>query len=74
MQNQLTNISCITSLAIIFISAAILQTQFYWIIGVAGILVIFAIRNWHGEVSRKTELFMTLLSWLFTIITIGTLI
>jgi len=74
MQNQLTNISCITSLFVIFIVAALFQAHFYWIAGVVGILVIFTIRNWMGEVSKKTELIMALLGWFCTIITIAILI
>jgi len=70
MQHQLTNVSCISSLAIIFVAAAILQTQFYWIFGVIGILAIFAVRNWLGEVSKRSELYMALLSWIITIVTI----
>jgi hypothetical protein len=43
-------------------------------IGVAGILAVFAVRNWLGEITRKTDLIMSVLSWIFTIITIGVLI
>jgi hypothetical protein len=70
MQIQHTNISCITGLFIIFAVAAFVHNHFRWIAGVVGILVVFGIRNWLGEVSKKTEWLLTLLSWFITIATI----
>jgi hypothetical protein len=70
MQNQLTNISCIAGLFTIFIIAAIYQAHFWWVAGVIAVLLIFAIRNWLGEVSRKTEIVMSVSSWCCTSITV----
>jgi hypothetical protein len=70
MQNQLTNISCIAGLIIIFIVAAIYQTHFRWVAGVVALLLIFVLRNWLGEITRKTELIMTVSSWCCILITI----
>jgi hypothetical protein len=70
MQNQMTNISCIAGLIIIFIVAAIYQTHFRWVAGVVALLLIFVLRNWLGEITRKTEIIMAVSGWCCTLITI----
>jgi len=70
MQNQWTNISCIAGLFTIFMIAAIFQTPFWWVAGVIALLLILALRNWLGEVSRKTEIVMTVSSWCCTSLTV----
>jgi len=70
MQNQMTNISCIAGLIIIFVMAAFFQTHFRWVAGVVVLLLIFIIRSQLGEITRKTELIMTVSSWCCILITI----
>jgi hypothetical protein len=70
MQNQWTNSSCIAGLIIIFAIAAIYQTHFKWVAGVVALLLILIIRNWLGEITRKTEIIMTVSSWCCILITI----
>jgi len=50
--------------------AAILQTPFWWVAGVIALLLILALRNWLGEVSRKIEIVMAVSSWCCTLITV----
>jgi hypothetical protein len=70
MQKQWTNIACITGLLTIFIIAAICPANFTWVAGVVVMLLIFTIRNWLGEVSRKTEIVMAVSSGFCTLITV----
>jgi hypothetical protein len=70
MQNQMTNISCIAGLIIIFVIAAINQGHFRWVAGILALLLLLIIRIWLGEITRKTEIILTVSSWCCTLITI----
>jgi hypothetical protein len=70
MQKHLTHISCLSGLAIIFIVAAIRQSSFEWVVGVAVLLIILIIRNLLGEVTQKTEFRLTTITWLSVIATL----
>jgi len=70
MQNQWTNISCIAGLITIFVVAAFYQAHFKWVAGIVALLMILIIRNWLGEITRKTEIIMTVSSWCCILITI----
>jgi len=70
MQNQMTNISCIAGLITIFVVAAFYQAHFRWVAGIVALLLILIIRNWLGEITRKTEIIMTVSSWCCILITI----
>ncbi len=69
MQNQLTNISCIIGLVIIFVLAAIFQSHFRWLASVAALLIILIIRSFMIEVSQKTEKILTAISLSIVLIT-----
>jgi hypothetical protein len=70
MQNQMTNITGIAGLALIFILAAVHQSNFRWVAGVFAIQIILIIRNLLGEVTHKTEIIMMLAGFCFTLLTI----
>jgi len=70
MQNQLTNIAGIAGLALIFILAAVHQSNFRWVVGVFVIQIILIIRNLLGEISVKMELIMMLAGCCTTLLTI----
>jgi len=70
MQKQLTNISCIASLLIIFIVAAIHQNHFSWVAGIIALLILLTVRNFLGEVALSTEIRLTVISWGFLIATL----
>jgi ABC-type iron transport system FetAB permease component len=74
MQNPLTDISCIAGLIIIFILAGIFQANFFWIAGVIILLMILVASHWLGELSRRTNMILALLSWVCTISTVAYLI
>jgi hypothetical protein len=74
MQNPLTDSSCIAGLIIIFILAGIFQANFAWIAGVIVLLLILVVSNYLGEMSRRTNIKLTLLSWFCTISTVAYLI
>jgi len=74
MQNPLTDSSCIAGLLIIFILAAILQANFAWIAGVVFLLMILIASNWMGELTRRTNIILALLSWFCIISTVAYLI
>jgi len=70
MQNQMTNITGIAGLALIFILAAVHQSHFRWVVGVFAIQIILIIRNLLGEVTQKTEIIMMLAGFCSTMLTI----
>ena len=69
MQGQLTNISCVMGLFIIFLMAAYLNSNYLWIAGIFVLLVILIVRNVLGEVSLKTDLLLSVLSWVCILLT-----
>lgn len=69
MQGQLTNISCLMGLLIIFLMAAYLNGNYSWIASIFVLLVILIIRNILGEISRKTDLSLSVLSWICILLT-----
>jgi hypothetical protein len=71
MQNPLTDYSCLAGLFVTFILAAILQANFTWIAGVAFLLMILITSNWMGELSRRTNLTLAILSWFCTLATVA---
>lgn len=64
MQGQLTNVSCLMGLIIIFLMAAYLNGNYSWIAGILVLLGILIVRNVLGEISRKTDWLLAVLSWI----------
>lgn len=55
---SVTNISGLTGLAIIFITAGLIRDRVEWIPGVIFLLAILIIRNRWGEVTKRQEFFL----------------
>jgi uncharacterized membrane protein YccC len=66
LKGQLTNISCLAGLFIIFLMAAFHNGDFVWIVGIVALLGMLIVRNILGEVSQKTDLLLAVLVWLCT--------
>jgi uncharacterized membrane protein len=70
MRNQLTNISCLMGLFIIFVMAACNTGNYLWIAGIFALLFIAGIRSLLGEISQKTDRLLAILSWICVALTL----
>jgi len=66
---SVTNISGLTGLVIIFIAAGVMRDGMEWLPGIVLLLVILAIRNVSGEVTRKQEFFLSTLIFIVVLST-----
>jgi len=67
---SLTNISGLSGLIIIFTTAALIRNGMEWLPGIMLLLVIIAIRNISVEVTKKQELYLSLLIFVVVLATL----
>jgi len=67
---SLTNISGITGLSVIFITAALVRNGMEWLPGVVFLLLILAVRNVAIEVTRKKEILLSISVFVIVILTL----